>query len=214
MHGLVALLCFGVGFVAWWAVARWLRGKGSGPVARHAAGAAVWFFGSPLVFGIALGLGIVEGKPAEPIAVEEPPPTPVVPAAEVAAPKVAAPAAEPPPVAPPPSEDPGPSAEMIAKAKRMLGEVEAIEQATRGMKNLRDGQNPGAMRKCVQIMREQQPKAEAVRNEANKTGTDFPDVGIAAGFLVMCASCLPDAEDSCIMARKHIADAQEALRTH
>lgn len=94
------------------------------------------------------------------------------------------------------------------KAEELLAKVKALEVATRSMKGSRQNEDWAT---CGRLMRQYQPQAEVLRDEARELPTTLGWSGVAAGHLIMCASCLKSAEEQCVLARQSLKEAEEML---
>lgn len=99
-----------------------------------------------------------------------------------------------------------------AKARVLLAEAEKLEKATKPMSSLRRTRDQTKLRQCGEMMRKLQPQAERLRDKARALPV-IPGmhIAIAAGHLVLCSSCLDDAESECVLARKSLMDARTAV---
>jgi len=104
------------------------------------------------------------------------------------------------------------AAQAVSKAKELLAEVTALEKATRTMAPLRQSRDTATLKRCGELMREHQPEAERLRDQASKLPLPLGmHIGIAAGHLVLCASCMDTAEEDCARARGSIKEAALAI---
>jgi hypothetical protein len=103
-------------------------------------------------------------------------------------------------------------AQAVSKAKGLLAEVTALEAATHTMAPLRQSHDTAALRRCGELMRKHQPEAERLRDQASKLPLPLGmHIGIAAGHLVLCASCTDTADEDCARARGSIKEAARAI---
>lgn len=343
MDGLIELLSLGLGFAAWWWVAKTVGAKGKGVIVRHLAGCAAWFFSTTVLFGLAQGVGLVDPpKPADANAEATEPTATTKQADATKAPDPAEKADVKAAKAPseletkPANTTPGPitvaldvqvpekeegphlirgttnlpdgtslmvsinsksapgdsfqskvtvqggkfkagpfgkggqlplghyevdvtmliptvqdasvqavigkkgenltgnlgkrgdlgvtvervvpftlggdkapkAEDTIKKAEELLEKVKALEVATRSMKGSRQNEDWAT---CGKLMRQYQPQAEKLRDEARELPTTLGWSGVAAGHLVMCASCLKSAEEQCALARQSLTEAEKML---
>jgi hypothetical protein len=96
----------------------------------------------------------------------------------------------------------------IAKAEALLKKVEAWELARRAMMGPRQNDDMGA---CMPMLRKYPPEAERLRDEASELPMALRWPGVAAGHLIMCATCLKSAEEHCVLARQSIEEAEKIL---
>jgi hypothetical protein len=104
------------------------------------------------------------------------------------------------------------AAQAVLKAKELLAEVTALEKATHAMALLRQSRDTATLRRCGELMRKHQPEAERLRAQASNLPLPLGmHIGIAAGHLVLCGSCIDTAEEDCARARGSIKEASEAI---
>jgi hypothetical protein len=102
--------------------------------------------------------------------------------------------------------------EAIAQAEVILHELRQLAEAGRRMEALRDPDDLQRLRRCGEEMRENQPKAELLRDRTE----DLPrslgiHLSIAAAYMNQCVSCLTDATESCDLAFDSLTNAETAI---
>jgi hypothetical protein len=105
-------------------------------------------------------------------------------------------------------------ADAVKRASELLEQVSDLEKATRAMRPLRKKSDTESLRRCGELMRRHQPEAERLR--AATDGLPVPlgmHIGIAAGNLVLCSSCLESADGFCTQANESLKKARAAIRT-
>lgn len=94
---------------------------------------------------------------------------------------------------------------LLAKAKGLLQNVIDLEIKARAM----DGPRVSNIGRCGELMRQLQPIAERLRDEANELPMHLFGPGAAAGHLVLGCSCLNSAPEHRALALKIIAETKE-----